>query len=277
MKSYIVATIQMISCDKIEPNLAAAEKLICQAALHGARLVVLPECFALFGVKDQSVTGIAEATGQGGVRQKLSFMAKKYGVYLVGGTIPVSDSDDDNRPFSVCFLYDDSGNNIARYNKIHLFDVDVSDAIGAYRESETYQPGKDIVCVDTPLGRIGLAVCYDLRFPEMFRILFQQHVDIIVIPAAFTKMTGVHWMPLLKARAIENQCYVLGANQGGKHSDSRETFGHSCVMSPWGETLALTKQGEGVAFAEVNLDELTEIRKNMPVFAHQRFFVDNSN
>lgn len=274
MNIFYAAAIQMVSGKNIEPNLAEADKLIARAAGRGAKLVVLPECFALFGEKDQTATGIAEATDQGGIRQKLSAMAKKYNVYLVSGTIPVSDAMEERRPFAACFLYDNQGQEIARYNKIHLFDVDVDDAQGCYKESDTYQPGNTVVFVDTPLGRIGLAVCYDLRFPELFRLLFQEKVDLLVIPAAFTKVTGAaHWLPLLQARAIENQCFVIGANQGGKHSEARETYGHSAIVSPWGEVTGLIKRGEGIAMSEIDREFLADVRKKMPIAGHQRFFV----
>ena len=213
----------------------------------------------------------------GPIRLAAAMMAKKYAIHLVAGTIPVCDNPDDVRPYAASFLYDPQGQEIGRYNKVHLFDASVQDAQQSYRESDTYQPGTSTVCVDTALGRIGFAVCYDLRFPEMFRLLFQKQPDIIVLPSAFTQVTGeAHWMPLLQARAIENQCFIVAANQGGKHSSTRETFGHSAVYSPWGDLLALIDKGEGMAIAEFESEDILTLRQELPVAEHQRFFVNPS-
>jgi len=278
MTPFKVAAIQMISRSHIEQNLAKAERLIVEAASCGAKLVVLPECFALMDVDNQMLEGKLEASDERPIRTFAATMAKKYDLYLVAGTIPVSDQTRDARPYAASILFNNLGQEVARYNKIHLFDVSVNDALGGYKESETYCSGDKAVCVETSFGRLGMTVCYDLRFPELFRLLFQQKADIIVVPSAFTQVTGAaHWMPLLQARAIENQAYIIAANQGGKHSPARETYGHSAIISPWGEVMDLMAQGEGIVSVALDFDDLRTIRKEMPISEHQRFYVDPSN
>ncbi len=275
----IVATVQMVSDDRLERNLERAEQLVCQAVEGGAQFVVLPENFAVFGANAQLRVGELESTDRGPLRRFLSGLAKQYGIWLLGGTIPICDHPDDSRPYrpySASLLIDDKGHELARYNKVHLFDVCVNDQQGRYAESDIYRAGNAVVVQETPFGRLGIAVCYDLRFPELFRLMFQQGVDIIALPAAFTQVTGqAHWMPLLRARAIENSCYVIAANQGGFHSSQRQTYGHSCVISGWGEVLTEIVQGEGVALADYQLDALQEQRRQIPTGLHQRFFVKN--
>lgn len=271
-----VAAIQMSSNSKTIENLSRAEALIRQAANKGAQLAVLPEVFACFSLDKQQKKEIGqqEATASGPIRSALSAMAKKYNIYIVAGTLPICDNPQDSRPYSASLFYDATGREIARYNKIHLFDVSVNDKQGQYKESELYQPGETITVVNTVFGRIGLAICYDLRFPELFRMLFQQHVDIIVLPSAFTQVTGAaHWLPLLQARAIENQCFIIAPNQEGFNTETHHTYGHSNIISAWGEVLAMVKTGEGVAYAELDMGELKDIRIKMPVYEHQRFFV----
>ncbi len=272
-----VAAIQMCSRDNIEENLAKAESLIHQAADMGVELVVLPEAFTFLSTNhaQKQITGQQEKTVTGPVRSALSAMAKKYQLYIVAGTIPVCDNLQDPRPYAACFFYDSTGQEISRYNKIHLFNVSVNDKQGQYRESAFYQPGKTITITDTIFGRIGFAVCYDLRFPEFFRILFQQQVDIIVLPSAFTQITGsAHWLTLLKARAIENQCFIIAANQTGNNTEKQQTYGHSAIISAWGEVLDIINTDEGLAYAKLNREDLQDIRMKMALHEHQRFFVD---
>ncbi|HEY3700394.1 MAG TPA: carbon-nitrogen hydrolase family protein, partial [Spongiibacteraceae bacterium] len=242
----IVAALQMISGADIEANLVSAARLIAQAAAAGAQLLVLPEAFALFISNEQQQLGAREAGAQPRVRRFLAEQAARHKVWLVGGTIPVLD-EDSARPRAACLLFDDNGNEVARYDKMHLFDVDVGDRQGSYRESNTYAHGDRIVTADTPFGRVGLSVCYDLRFAELFQLLRDGGAEIIVVPAAFTRKTGLaHWLPLLRARAIETQCYVIGANQGGEHSATRHTSGGSAIIDSWGEVLAEAGFGEGI-------------------------------
>ena len=278
IKKFIAAAIQMVSSNCLEENLEQAEILIAQAVEQRAKLIVLPENFAVFGASLQQQTGKAEALSSQPIRKALSRMARDHNIYLAGGTVPVCDHDIDRRPYAVSFFYNDEGEEIARYNKIHLFDADVDDQKGCYRESDTYRPGKDIICVDTPFGRVGFAVCYDLRFPELFRVLFQNGVDIIVLSSAFTATTGAaHWMPLLRARAIENQCFIIAASQGGMHSGGRETHGGSAVISPWGDIMADVDKGEAVVLAELDMDTLKALRQRMPLAKHQRYFVGENS
>ncbi len=277
MSKVKVAALQMISNDDCDANLACAARLIERACEQGARLLALPENFAMFAPQNQRAIGQLEAGSGGRLRQFLAGMAKSHGVWIVGGTIPICDNPQDERPYSASLVINDVGEELARYDKIHLFDVTIADNQGSYLESKTYQPGKKgVVTLTTPFAQLGLSVCYDLRFPELFRIMFQRGMDILVIPAAFTKLTGeAHWLTLLRARAIENSCFVIAANQGGLHADKRQTFGHSVVISPWGKVLSCIEQGEGIALAELDFDLLSEQRKSIPVAQHQRFFVED--
>ncbi len=273
-----LASLQMLSGPEPGPNLERASRLLAQAAEQGAQLVVLPENFAVFG-GDTAGCGRAEASNSGPLRQFLSEQARQHGLWIVAGTLPTTCLPDgrelqDGRVRAACLLFDDQGSEVARYDKIHLFDVDVADAQGRYRESDQFAPGDQVVVADTPFGRLGLAVCYDIRFPELFRCMFQQGVDLIAVPAAFTRVTGeAHWQALLRARAIENQVWVIGANQGGRHSDTRETSGGSCIIDPWGALVASMDKGEGVIVADMDPQQQRELRQKMPVHLHQRFMV----
>lgn len=277
-----VAVIQMVSGADVLANLTDAARLITQAANEGARLVLLPENFAVLdgGPLDQ----YSEAEGESGgrIQSLLSDLAQQHGLFIVGGTMPMSTrpvADGDVpaqavtigkvRPASLVF--NPQGNQIARYDKIHLFDVTVADKQAQYSESRSFEPGTTPVCIATPFGKLGLSVCYDLRFPELYRQLLKEGAEIFTVPSAFTEVTGAaHWEVLLRARAIENQCYVLAANQGGVHNSSRETFGHSMIVDPWGKVLACVEKGEGVAIAELDMGMLHELRERMPVQQHQR-------
>jgi len=248
----IVAALQMVSVPDRDTNLAEAGRLIAEAAGLGAKLIVLPENFAHMGVEETDKLVLAELPGQGPIQTFLSEQAKQHQVWLVGGTIPVAGSAP-ARVRAACLVFDDRGRQVARYDKIHLYDVSITETHETYCESDTIEPGDQLVVIDTPFGRMGVAVCYDLRFPEMFRAMSQTGLDIIVIPAAFTATTGkAHWEVLLRARAVENLCYVVAAGQGGLHANGRETFGGSMIIDPWGKVIARFTQGVGVVTASLD-------------------------
>lgn len=277
-----VAAIQMVSKADIDVNLATAEALMTQAAAKGAKLVLLPENFAV--LDGGPLRQFAEVEGDSGAKlQKfLSEQAKLHAVFLVAGTIPLlsrprkdsssaPDLIEDGRVRPACLVFNPSGDLIARYDKIHLFDVKVADKQAEYSESRSFEPGEQVVCVDTNLGRLGLSICYDLRFPELYRRLFADGAQIVTVPSAFTRITGAaHWEALLRARAIENQCFIVAANQGGKHNATRETFGHSMIIDPWGNVLDRITTGEGMAIASIELENLVKVRANMPINSHRR-------
>ena len=266
----IVAAIQMASGPNVKANLEEAEKLINTAVQQDADLVVLPENFAIMGMSEVDKVAIAEKYGEGPIQQFLAQQARKHGIWIVGGTIPI-DSSITGKVYSTCLLYNDSGEVVARYDKIHLFDVVLQDNNEAYNESETIESGDDVVVADTPFGKIGLAVCYDLRFPELFRAMADVGMEICVLPSAFTNLTGrAHWEALIRARAIENLCYIIAPDQGGYHMNGRETHGDSMIVDPWGVVLNRLPQGTGVVVSEIDLDRLTKTRKNFPALQHRR-------
>lgn len=266
----MVAAIQMVSGPEVTENLAVAGELIARAAAGGAQLAVLPENFALMGRKEEEKVAVREVEGEGPIQGFLAEQAARYGLWLVGGTIPLQVDGDDRRVRAACLLFDDRGQRIARYDKVHLFDVEVIGSAERYAESATIAPGERYVVADTPLGRLGLAVCYDLRFPEQFRTMVEQGMTVMALPAAFTAATGkAHWETLLKARAIENQCYVVASAQGGKHANGRETYGDSLIADPWGEILQRWPQGPGVVLAEIDEERLAQIRRQFPVLEHR--------
>lgn len=271
----IIAAVQITTGPDVEKNLQAIEKQLLVAATAGAKIVALPEVFACYDSQKYLALGKQEMSASGNLRSRMSAWAKKYQLYLIGGTIPVLDPKQ-SKVYPRCYFYNDQGEEQGFYDKIHLFDVDIEDAQGAYRESDMFLSGDTIKVFPTPYGNVGLTVCYDLRFPYIFDRLRKAGADIISVVAAFTETTGkVHWQPLLQARAIEQQCYVLASNQWGKHDDKRRTFGHSMVISPWGEVLDQRPEGEGIAIAEVALEEITRIRRTMPVANHQRKVKDD--
>ena len=268
-----VAVIQMNSRDVLEDNLAQAESLLVHAANAGAVLAVLPENFAMFAPNVQRTTAARIEE----IIDRLSDIARRTGLWLVAGSIPSAARPDgvpvpEGRVRSAGLVLDATGRVQARYDKIHLFDAQVADAQSSYRESATFEPGDDVVCLDTPAGRLGLAICYDLRFPELFLALRRQGAELIAVPAAFTKVTGeAHWQVLLRARAIESQCYLLGAGQAGVHSGTRETWGHSQIIDPWGRVLAeLSAPEPDFCTAECDLVALAELRRQMPLLSHRR-------
>lgn len=265
------AAIQMASGPSVSSNLLEAEKQIAEAVKIGAKLVALPENFAMMGDRETDKVKIKEADGAGPIQKFLSSTAKKYGVWIVGGTIPIA-GDDDNKVRAACLVYNDQGERVARYDKQHLFDVNVPESDEVYRESDSIERGDELLVVDSPFGKLGIAVCYDLRFPEFFRTLVTQGMEILIIPSAFTSRTGqAHWEVLLRARAIENLCYVIAPNQGGFHLNGRKTFGHSMIIDPWGVILDCYKTGAGFVAADIDLGKLAKVRGAFPVLEHRRF------
>lgn len=268
-----MAVIQLCSGPEVEANWRQAESCLREAAQAGAVLAVLPENFAVFDAAQYRA--VAERLPE--LLQRLGRLARELDLWIVAGTLPAATRPDgstiaDGRVRTACHVLDSDGEVVARYDKMHLFDVEVADAQGSYRESASFEPGDAPVCVNTPLGRLGLTVCYDLRFPELFRRLVDDGADIISVPAAFTHVTGeAHWQVLLRARAIENQVYVLGAAQGGVHSPTRHTFGHSQIIDPWGQVLALQEaDSAGVISALRDETAQSDLQKRMPVRKHRR-------
>ncbi|WP_430461373.1 carbon-nitrogen hydrolase family protein [Thalassolituus sp. LLYu03] len=261
-----IAAIQISSQPDIEQNLSAIAERLADAAAAGAVLALLPEmALTLDGRQYQAIAADSQYP------RRLGELAAQHGIWLVAGAVPMPCPDGDPRVRSATLVFNDQGHQIARYDKIHLFDVDVGDAHGSYRESERFAPGDELVVVDTPAGKLGLAICYDLRFPELFHQLRARGADILSLPAAFTYTTGeAHWQVLLRARAIETQCYVLAANQCGWHDDKRQTWGHSQIIDPWGRVLTELGHEPGVALADTDAELLADIRRKMPVMAHKR-------
>jgi len=284
-----IATLQMTSTADVNQNLAVAERLISQAAANGAGLVLLPENFAVFSSKD--MRNWAEKEQRLGVFTSfLSSMAKAYHVWIVGGTVPMLPEGDLIQSGMIqgsqgiesslqkvrtsTLVYDDQGGLRGRYDKIHLFDVSVSDGHGRYCESDVIESGVEPVVIESPFGRLGLSICYDVRFPELYAKLLSMGAEVLLVPSAFTWVTGrAHWEILLRARAIENQCYVVAANQGGEHSPNRRTWGHSMIIDPWGEVMGVSDEGESVLIKQCDLASVQKVRENMPVQQHKRFSV----
>ncbi len=261
----------MASGPNVKANLAEAEKLVKIAVQQEAELVVLPENFAIMGTTENDKVKIAEDFGGGLLQDYLRDLAIKYNIWLVGGTIPLS-SAEAGKISAACLLLNPQGEVVARYDKIHLFDVTIEASNESYTESETISAGNDIVVVDTPFGRLGLAVCYDLRFPELFRAMVEQKMEICALPSAFTSLTGkVHWESLLRSRAIENLSFMVAADQGGYHVGGRETHGDSMIVDPWGRVLNRLPHGTGVVVANIDMVKLEHTRKMFPALEHQRF------
>jgi len=266
-----VAAIQMASGPNVKANLAEAEKLVKIAVQQEAELVVLPENFAIMGTTENDKVKIAEEVGSGLLQDFLKDLAVKYNIWLVGGTIPLR-SEEPGKVFAACLLINPHGEVVSRYDKIHLFDVTIEASNESYTESETISAGNNIVVVDTPFGRLGLAVCYDLRFPELFRAMVEQKMEICALPSAFTSLTGkVHWESLLRSRAIENLSFMIAADQGGYHVGGRETHGDSMIVDPWGQVLNRLPHGTGVVVANIDMVKLEHTRKMFPTLKHQRF------
>lgn len=262
---HTVAAIQMISTPSVSENLATARRLVAQAASDGAMLVVLPEYWAIMGQHETDKLGHAEQPGSGMIQDGMAQMAREHGIWLIGGTLPLV-SPEAGKVLNTTLVYDPQGAPAGRYDKIHLFGF--TRGAESYNESRTIVAGAQVRSVDTPLGRVGLSICYDLRFPELYRALGEY--ALIVVPAAFTHTTGrAHWEVLLRARAIENQCYVLASAQGGVHPNGRRTWGHSMLIDPWGEVKAVLDEGEGVVSGQIDPVFLAGVRESLPALAHR--------
>ena len=265
---FRVAAIQTVSGVSPEANLARADALIAQAAKGGAAPVLLPEYFCMMGLREGDKVAIRERDGDGPIQSFLADAARRHRIWLVGGTLPMWCEDED-RVYNTSLAYDPRGERAARYDKIHLFGF--TRGSESYDESRTILAGQTPVSFDAPCGRVAMSVCYDLRFPELYRQLAAGGgTSLILMPAAFTYTTGqAHWEILLRARAIENQCYVLAAAQGGKHENGRRTWGHSMLIDPWGEVMAVLPEGEGVVSGLIDPARLDEVRQNLPALRHR--------
>jgi len=269
-----VAALQMTSGPEVEANLAQAGALLEEAAAGGARLAVLPENFSFLGLRDADKRAVAETDGAGPVQEFLAASARRLKLWIVGGTIPLK-SGADGRVAAASLVYDADGARAARYDKIHLFDVDIPGRAETYRESANVAPGTRAVVLDTPAGRLGLSVCYDVRFPELYRHLSAAGAQLLSVPSAFTAPTGrAHWETLLRARAIENLCYVIAPAQSGIHPSGRETYGDSMIVDYWGRVLKRMPRGRGCAVAEVDLARQSAVRESFPSLRHRRFTGD---
>ncbi len=265
-----IAAIQMASGPNLSANLLEVEKLVTEAVGAGAELIVLPENFAFMGEADQEIIKFKEAPGEGPLQTFLSQLAATNNIWVVGGTIPLEANDPD-KIRSSCLVFNEKGEQVARYDKIHLFDVHLLETDEEYSESITIEAGEETVVFDSPFGRIGLAICYDVRFPEQFRNLIDEGMEIAIIPAAFTAHTGkAHWQPLIQTRAIENLSYVVASAQGGYHVSGRETYGHSMAVDPWGTIQDVVERGNGFAMGEINLDLLNKTRRAFPALEHRQ-------
>lgn len=269
MSKYRVAAIQMASGSNVNANLRETARLINDAAKMGAQLVILPENFALMAMHPSDMVLLREQKGDGPLQTFLSQQAARHDIWLVGGTLPLI-AQTSHKVRASCLLFDNTGQMVAHYDKIHLFDVSVS-SDESYQESEFIESGDQVVVVDTPYGRLGLAICYDLRFPELFRCMLDQGVELISVSSAFTAITGkAHWEVLVRARAVENLCYLIAANQGGYHVNGRETYGNSMIVDPWGMVLTRLNRGAGVICADINLEKQTLLRRNFPSHHHRK-------
>ncbi|HLY53054.1 MAG TPA: carbon-nitrogen hydrolase family protein [Steroidobacteraceae bacterium] len=264
-----VAALQMTSGPDVAANLAQAQALLEEAARRGARLAALPENFSFMGLKDADKRSVAEAEGSGAVQDFLAATARRLHLWVVAGTIPLR-SGADGRVAAASLVYDADGARVARYDKIHLFDVDIPGRVEAYRESANVAPGKRPAVLDTPVGRLGLSVCYDVRFPELYRQLSAAGAQLLSVPSAFTAPTGrAHWETLLRARAIENLCYVIAPAQSGIHPSGRETYGDSMIVDYWGRILQRVPRGRGCVIAEVDLGRQDGVRESFPALRHR--------
>ena len=266
MPSSRFAALQMVSTPEVMSNLESADRLIAAAAAAGARLAALPENFYLIGRHEADKIRVREPEGEGPIQSFLAAAARRHGVWIVGGTAPISCADP-GRIRSACLVFDDTGRRVARYDKMHLFRFEAGDE--RYDESRTLEAGESAVAVQSPFGRLALSVCYDVRFPELYRELGD--FDAMFVPSAFTVPTGAaHWETLLRARAIENQAYVIAPAQGGLHASGRRTYGHSMIVDPWGQVLAVRPEGEGVVLAEMDTERVQEVRASLPAVANRR-------
>src|SRR5690349_3166914 len=277
MTAMKIAAVQMVSTPNVETNVAAARRLAGGAAAAGARLVVLPEYFCFMGRSDRDKLAIAERAGDGPIQDALAAIAREHGVWLIGGTLPLRVDDGPatgsiDRVLNANLVFSPRGELAARYDKMHLFAYD--NGRERYDEGRTLQAGRAPAAFDADGWRVGLSVCYDLRFPELYRALGKPSCDLLSVPSAFTYTTGsAHWEVLLRARAIENQCYVVAAAQGGTHENGRRTFGHSLVVDPWGEVVACRRDdGEGIVVAEMARERIADVRRQLPALEHRLVF-----
>jgi predicted amidohydrolase len=261
-----IAAIQMVSAPELAANLQSADRLIAEAAGAGARLVALPENFYIIGRHEGDKVKLRERDGSGPIQDFLAAAARRHKVWLVGGTAPI-ESKDSSRILSACLVFDENGKRVARYDKMHLFRFVGGDE--RHDESRTLEPGAGAVALPSPFGRLALSICYDVRFPELYRGLGE--FEVMFVPSAFTVPTGrAHWEILLRARAVENQAYVVAPAQGGLHGSGRRTYGHTMIVDPWGEVLAVRAEGEGVVLAELDTEKLREVRAALPALVNRR-------
>ncbi|MFC7513383.1 carbon-nitrogen hydrolase family protein [Herbaspirillum sp. GCM10030257] len=265
-RSTKIAAIQMVSTPVVEENFASARRLVADAARQGAQLVLLPEYWPIMGMKDSDKLAHAEQTGAGPIQETMSELAREHKIWLVGGTLPMA-APEDGKVLNTLMVYNPDGEQASRYDKIHLFSFTKGEEF--YDEARTIVHGERVTTFDAPFGKVGLSVCYDLRFPELYRAMGD--CALIVMPAAFTYTTGrAHWEILLRARAIENQCYVLAAAQGGKHQNGRRTWGHSMLVDPWGEVKSVLPEGEGVVIGDLDISQLQGVRESLPALMHRK-------
>ena len=263
-----IAALQTVATPNVDRNLDTARRLIAEAARDGAQLVVLPEYFCFMGHHDRDKLALAELPGEGPIQAMLAETAKRHAVWVVGGTLPLR-SEQADRVFNASCVYSPEGVLVARYDKVHLFRYD--NGRESYDEGRVLQAGQVPQACEVGGLRLGLSICYDLRFPELYRALMTPPCDLIAVPSAFTHTTGrAHWEVLLRARAIENQCYVIAAAQGGLHENGRRTWGHSLIVDPWGEVVAMVEEGEGVAMAQLDTKRIAEVRAQLPALTHRR-------
>jgi nitrilase len=265
-ETYKVAAIQMVSTPEVEENFAAARRLVGQAAGQGAQLVLLPEYWPIMGMHEKAKLAHAEQTDVGKIQDFMVALASEFKVWLIGGTLPMA-SDEADKVLNTTMVYDPAGRRVARYDKIHLFSFVRGEE--AYDEARTIVFGNEVGSFTAPFGKVGLSICYDLRFPELYRAMGD--CALIVVPAAFTYTTGqAHWETLLRARAIENQCYVLASAQGGTHVNGRRTWGHSMLIDPWGEIVSVLPEGEGLVIGDIDPHRLQYIRESLPALRHRK-------
>ncbi|MBR8069765.1 carbon-nitrogen hydrolase family protein [Burkholderia cenocepacia] len=262
---FQVAALQMVSTPDVTRNLAEARRLIAEAAGEGAQLVLLPEYFCFMGHRDTDKLALAEPYRDGPIQQFLADAARRHGIWVIGGTLPLKAPEPD-RVLNTTLVFDPSGNEAARYDKIHLFNFEKGDE--SFDEARTIRAGDTVVAFGAPFGQVGLSVCYDLRFPELYRRMGD--CALMVVPSAFTYTTGrAHWEMLLRARAVENQCYVLAAAQGGKHENGRRTWGHSMLIDPWGEIVAVRDEGASVVLGTLDPQRIADVRQSLPAWRHR--------
>lgn len=266
MSGTKIAAIQMVSTPQVEQNVETARRLIGAAAQQGAQLVLLPEYWPVMGMKESDKVLHAEQLDQGPIQRFMSEIAREHGIWLIGGTLPMVSPEQD-KVLNTTMVYNAEGEHVIRYDKIHLFSFTKGEE--AYDEARTIVHGTKVATFESPFGRVGLSVCYDLRFPELYRAMGD--CALIVMPAAFTYTTGrAHWEILLRARAIENQCYVLAAAQGGQHPNGRRTWGHSMLVDPWGDVKDVLPEGEGIVLGDVDTQHMQRVRESLPALRHRR-------